>query len=144
MHGCLVAYFNPIGGPSLAVIGGILGTLISTLPSLIWALHWSWKNYKVKTDFRNSAKIFAASAIASIVTYLFISFLSLPYFVILLSGFVVFTVVYLAVAPLIGAVNQTDIDNFKNMFSSLGIIAKILSFPLFFMRKMCEVKNSKK
>ena len=140
----LVAYFNSIGGPSFAIIGGISGTLISTLPSLVMALYWSWKNYGVKTDFRNSAKIFASSAIASLVTYLFISFLRLPYFVILLSGFVVFMFVYLAVAPLIGAVNQTDIDNFKNMFSSLGIIAKIMSFPLFFMQKICEVKNSKR
>ena len=140
----LVAYFNSIGGPSLAVIGGIFGTLASTLPSLVMALYWSWKNYRVKIDFRNSAKIFAASAIASILTYLFISFLSLPYFVILLSGFAVFMVVYLAVAPLIGAINQTDIDNFEKMFSSLGIIAKISSFPLFFMRKMCEVRKSKK
>ena len=135
---------NPIVGPLLAIISGILGTLISTLPSLIWALHWSWKNYKVKTDFRNSAKIFAASAIASLATYLFISFLSLPYFVILLSGFVVFILVYLVIAPLIGAINQTDIDNFKNMFSGLGIIAKVLSFPLFFMQKMCEIRKSKK
>jgi stage V sporulation protein B len=139
----LVAYFNSIGGPSLAVIGGILGTLISSLPSLIWALHWSWKNYKIKIDFRNSAKILASSAIASIVTYLFISFLSLPYFIVLLSGFVVFVFVYLTAAPLIGAVNQTDIDNFKNMFSSLGIIARILNFPLLFMRKICEVKDSR-
>jgi len=139
----LVAYFNSIGGPSLAVIGGILGTLISTLPSLAWALHWSWKNYKVKIDIGNSVKIFAASAIASIMTYLFIGFLHLPYFIILASGFVVFAVVYLAAAPLIGAVNQTDIDNFKNMFSSLGITSKILNFPLLFMRKMCKIKNSK-
>ncbi len=138
----LVAYCNSIGGPTLAVIGGILGTLISTLPALIWGLHWSWKNYKVKIDFGISAKIFSASAIASIVTYLFIGFLHLPYLIILLSGFVVFAFVYLAAAPLIGAVNQTDIDNFKNMFSSLGIIAKILNVPLLFMGKMCKVKKS--
>ncbi len=135
---------NPIVGPLLAVIGGIIGILIATLPNLVWALYWSWKNYGVKTDFRNSVKIFAAAVLASIVTYLFISVLSLPYFVILLSGFVVFTVVYLAVAPLMGAVNQTDIDNFKKMFSSMGLLAKILSFPLFFMQRMIEIKNSKK
>ncbi len=138
----LVAYFNSIGGPSLAVIGGILGTLFSTLPSLIWSLHWSWKNYGVKIDFSNSAKILAASGIASIVTYLFIGVLHLPYLFILISGFVVFAVVYLTAAPLIGAVNQKDIDNFKNMFSSLGIIAKILNIPLLFMKKMCRAKNS--
>jgi stage V sporulation protein B len=135
---------NPIVGPFLAIISGIVGMLIATLPNLVWALYWTWRNYGVKTDFRNSAKIFAASAIASIVTYLLISFLSLPYFVILLVGFVVFMVIYLATAPLIGAIDQTDIDNFRNMFSNLGIITKILSIPLFFMRKICEVKNSKK
>lgn len=135
---------NPIVGPLFAVISGILGILISTLPNLVWALYWSWKNYRVKIDFRNSAKIFAAATSASLVTYLFISVLSLPYFVILLSGFAVFAVVYLAVAPLIGAINQTDINNFKKMFSSMGIIAKILGFPLLLMQKMCEVKNSKK
>ena len=117
--------------------------LFQLFPHLIWGLHWSWKNYGVKIDFGNSAKIFAASAIASIVTYLLIGFLNFTLFFILLIGFVVFMVVYLAVAPLIGAVNQTDIDNFKNMFSSLGIIAKILDLPLLFMRKMCKVKNSK-
>jgi O-antigen/teichoic acid export membrane protein len=140
----LVSYFYSIGGPSFAVIGGIVGTLIATTPNVAWGLYWSWKKYRVKADFRVSAKIFAASAIASLVTYLFINIFSLAYWITLVTGFVVFSVVYLAGAPLLGAVNQADIDNFKTMFSSLGAISKILDVPLLFMRKMCKVNNAKK
>jgi len=80
----LVSYFYSIGGPSFAVIGGIVGTLIATTPNVAWGLYWSWKKYRVKADFRISAKIFASSAIASVVTYLFINFLSFPGYLITL------------------------------------------------------------
>jgi hypothetical protein len=62
----------------------------------------------------------------------------------LVMGFAVFMVVYLASAPLIGAVNQADIDNFKAMFSGSGVVSKILNFPLLFMSKMCRKNNAKK
>ena len=55
----------------------------------------------------------------------------------LVLGFVVFVLVYLASAPLLGAINQADIENFRAMFSGLGIISKILSVPLLFMSKLC-------
>jgi hypothetical protein len=139
-----VAYFYSVGGPLYAVIGGIVGTLIATMPNVAWGLYWSWKNYKVKADFRISAKIFVSSALASVLTYLFISFFSLPYWITLVMGFVIFMVVYLVSAPLIGVVNQADIDNFKAMFSGLGLVSKILNFPLLFMRKMCRKSNAKK
>ncbi len=140
----LVSYFYSIGGPSFAVIGGILGTLIASTPNVVWGLYWSWKHYRVKAGFRISAKIFASSAIASVVTYLFINLFSLAYWITLVTGFVVFLVVYLASAPLLGAVNRADIDNFKAMFSGLGVVSKILDIPLLFMRKMCKENNAKK
>ncbi len=140
----LVVYLAFIGGPSFAIIGGLIGILICVIPAAAWGLYWCWKNYRVKADFGNSARIFAAAAIASLVTYLFISFLVLPgYLLMLLCGFMVFLVVYLASAPLLGAVNQYDIDNFKAMFSGLGVISKVLTIPLMFMRKMCKANPAK-
>jgi O-antigen/teichoic acid export membrane protein len=137
----LVAYFYSIGGQSYAIIGGLLGILIATIPNVAWGLYWSWKNYKVKADFGVSAKIFAASAAASLMTFLFISFFRLPNWVTLVVGFVVFTVVFLASAPLIGAINQAEIDSLKAMFSGLGTVSRILNFPLLFMRKICRKKR---
>ena len=140
----LVSYLNSIGGATYAVIGGIMGVLISTLPACLWGLYWCWRNYKVKVDLRISAKIFLASAIASGLTYILIAFLRLPYLFTLVLGFASFSVVYLIAAPLVGAINETDIDNFKTMFSSSWLVTAVLNIPLGFMGKICKFTNSKK
>jgi|WetSurMetagenome_2_1015567.scaffolds.fasta_scaffold10431_4 stage V sporulation protein B len=140
----LVVFFYSLGGAnaqaaaSYAVIGGLIGIFIASIPGMAWGLYWLWKNYRVKADFLVSAKIFAASAIASLITYLLISFMVLPWVATLVIGFCVFALVYLTSAPLLGAVNEMDINNFKAMFSSLGIIAKLLDLPLGFMKRMCR------
>ena len=143
----IVVFMYDVGGPTYAVIGGLLGSLIATVPNVAWGLHWCWRKYKVKVDFGNSARIFASSGLASVVTYMFISLLHLPYIIMLVSGFIVFLMVYLISAPLLGAVNQGDIDNFKKMFAGLGIVSTLLAAPLVFMRKMCKMcktNNDKK
>jgi O-antigen/teichoic acid export membrane protein len=140
----LIVYLTAIGGESFAIIGGILGILISCIPGPLWGLYWSWKKYKVKADFKSSGKIFAASLIASVAAFVVISFLSLPNFVLLVLGFVAFLLVYLISAPLIGAVNRTDIDNIKSMFSGMGIVSKVIDFPLVVMRKLCREEGYKK
>jgi O-antigen/teichoic acid export membrane protein len=134
----LIIYLKAIGGEAFAVVGGIIGILLSCLPGPIWGLYWSWKKYGVKANFRSSGKIFIAAIIASIVTFVFTTLVSLPYFILLGLGFVLYVVVYLITAPLIGAVNQADIDNFRTMFSGLGIVSRILNLPLLLMRKLCR------
>jgi stage V sporulation protein B len=139
-----VALFYSLGGnngetaAAFAVIGGIIGSLVASLPGMLWAIIWSWKNYRVRADFGVSGKILFSSIVASLVTYLVIGFLSLPYFMILIVGLVVFLIVYLSTLPLSGAVNRTDIDNFRSIFSGLGIVSKLLNLPLLLMRKLCK------
>ena len=145
----MVALFFSFGGSdglasaSYAVVGGLIGALIASMPGMIWGLVWIWKNYKVKADFVVSAKIFAASLVASAAAYALVSFLNLPYWIMLVSGFIVFVLVYLAMAPLIGAFNRVDIDNFSTMFSGLGIVSRVLNLPLQFMRKLCRADSGK-
>ncbi|MCW4000984.1 MAG: oligosaccharide flippase family protein [Candidatus Bathyarchaeota archaeon] len=140
----LVAFFYSFGGSDpqasafYAVIGGLLGSIIANVPAMVWGLVWSWKNYNVKADFGVSAKIFFSSLLASLAAYAVISFLVLPWWMILVAGFVVFLFVYLAAAPLLGAINRYDIDNFQSMFGGLGAVSKILYLPLLFMRKLCR------
>jgi len=101
-------------------------------------LVWSWKNYHVKADFGNSLKIVAASMLSGAASYVLISFLGLPWWVILVAGAVVFVFVYLTVTPLLGAVNRMDILNFQTMFSGLGVVSKVLNLPLGYMRRLCR------
>ncbi len=133
----LVAYFNSIGGPSYAVIGGIIGSTLSNVPNIAWGLYWSWKNFKIKANFNISARILGSSLLATAVSIVLINFLILPYFITLIIGFLVFSIVYVITAPLIGAVNYADIENLAAMTSSLPLVSKVLGLPFSLMKKIC-------
>lgn len=137
----IVALFYSVGGAAYAVIGGLIGYLISLVPNNAWGLYWIWKNYKIKADFHVSAKILGSSILATAVTYLLLTFLSLPYFVMLIVGFLVFSFVYVVTAPLIGAINYTDIESLKAMTANLPLVSKVLGLPLLFMQKICKFSH---
>ena len=116
--------------PTFGIVGLILGPIISAIPSTFIGLYFSWKRYEVKADFISSGKIFIASLLASGAAYIFISFFHLAFWALFLGGTVLFVCVYLISAPLIGAINRTDVKNIREMFSGLGVISKILEVPL--------------
>ena len=99
---------------------------------MVWGLYWIWRKFKVKADFRGSMKIFASSTLSAVATYLalngFASVLTDWYA--LIVGVIVFVAVYLISAPLLGAINQADVDNFRAMFSNIGVVSKLLEIPL--------------
>jgi O-antigen/teichoic acid export membrane protein len=145
----VITYFGTFGGANsemLAVSAGIFAIMVSTIPGLIWGLIWAWKNYHVKADFKNSGKIFISSLTASIAAYAFSIFVTASYPILLFAGALLFLFVYLIITPLIGAVNQSDLDNLLFMSSGLGVIHRILKIPLRFMQKLCKKpsKNSDK
>jgi O-antigen/teichoic acid export membrane protein len=120
------------------VIVGMLSVTISSIPGTAWGLIWAWKKYRVKADFKNSGKIFIASSIAAIAAYTFSTVLTAPYALLLFVGAIIFILIYLICAPLLGAVNRADIDNLKMMTSGLGPFSKIIAIPLLLMKKICK------
>jgi len=127
--------------PPFGIIGLISQSLFVGVPTMIGGLYWTWKRYGVKADMHNSGRILLASTIASALTYLFLSFFVADTWIMLLSGFLLFLAVYLISAPLIGAINQADISNFRVMFSGLGPISKILKAILAILEKPLRVKD---
>ena len=79
---------------------------------------------------KSSIKILTALAIASIPTYLTATQLTLPNWLTLILGATIYLITYMITAPLIGAINQQDIQNLKEMLTSLGPLAPILTTPL--------------
>jgi O-antigen/teichoic acid export membrane protein len=116
--------------PALGIAGVILGPLIAQIPSLVWGLHWIWEHYKAKADYNSSAKIAVASTLAAIITYLFLAFINTVEWLRLAMGGTVFMTAYILVAPIIGAVTPTDINNLRIMLSGLGIVSKLVNIPL--------------
>ena len=116
--------------PLYGIVGVLLGPMISAIPSTFIGLYISWKRYDCKADFISSGKIFVASLLASSAAFIFITFFHLAFWALFLGGTVLFVCVYLISAPLIGAINRTDVKNIREMFSGLGVISKILEVPL--------------
>jgi hypothetical protein len=59
-----------------------------------------------------------------------------------MTGEALFLATYLTAAPLIGTINQTDINNLRAMFSGLGVTLKLLEIPLILMEKLLKVWRS--
>ncbi|MCW4019190.1 MAG: oligosaccharide flippase family protein [Candidatus Bathyarchaeota archaeon] len=135
--------FPSMMSPLAGALLGIVGILLSNVPGMIWGLSWIWKRYRAKADFGSSAKIFAASTLASVVTFLFLEVFSFSPIIGLVTGFFLFLVIYLGTAPLIGAVNQADVDNLRTMFSGLGTVSKILEIPLRFVEIPLAARSRK-
>jgi stage V sporulation protein B len=116
--------------PTLGITGAILGSIFAGLPSLFLGLRWTWKRYEVKADFKSSTKTFIASTIAAITTYSFLTFINAANWITLITGGIIFLATYVLAAPIIGAINQSDINNLRAMLSGLGIISKLMNIPL--------------
>ena len=125
--------------PKFGIPGLIIADIVDYLPSLIIMIYLTEKRYGTKIDFRNSGKIFLASIVAAVPTYFYLNIFVAPAWILLISGIVMFIAIYLATAPLLGVVNETDLNNLKTMFSGLGIVSKILNIPLFLMRKILRL-----
>jgi O-antigen/teichoic acid export membrane protein len=128
--------------PIFGMVGLIIASVAAGVPSMLWVLYWIWKHYKAKADFQSSAKILAASAIAAAVAYLPTVYLSTANWIKLIIGLVIFLTLYIFGAPLIGAVNLTDINNLRTMFSSMGAISKIINIPLQAAEKVAQTKSA--
>jgi stage V sporulation protein B len=129
--------------PTIGIIGMIVGLNVAALPSTFVGLHHIWKRYGLRADFGASAKILFASALSTVTVYLFLIFVTAAYSVLLVAGFILFLVVYLISAPLVGAISQSDVYNLRTMFSSMGVASRILEIPLKIIEKLLKIHNSK-
>ncbi|MEM2129207.1 MAG: oligosaccharide flippase family protein [Candidatus Bathyarchaeia archaeon] len=128
--------------PAFGIFGVIAVTVSSGLPSMIVSLYWIRKNYGANVDLHNSAKIFFASSIAGVATYLFLNTLIVANWIQLTLGIVFFVAIYLISAPLVGAITHADVTNLRNMFSGLPIVSEISEILLSIIQRILDVHNS--
>jgi len=126
--------------PPFGILGIIIGSLVSGIPPTIWGLYWVWKHHQAKAELRSSAKIFTASALAATASFLTTTLLHTAAWIQLALGLSVFLVIYVLGAPMIGAIYQSDIDALRHMFSSLGIVSKIINIPLKAAEKAAQIR----
>jgi O-antigen/teichoic acid export membrane protein len=116
--------------PMFGILGLLATYLVAGIPSTVIALWWVRKHFGVSIDWLSSVKILLASGIASIVTYLAINQLNLAHWINLVIGGIIFFIVYLVMAPILGAVNKKDVQYLKETSKSFGTFAPIFNLPL--------------
>ena len=128
--------------PSSGIFGVIVvGYLIPPGVSFLVGIHWTWRHYGTKPDFKNSAKILSSAIIAATVTYLFLNAIIAAAWIMLITGFLLFVIIYLIAIPLTGAMNKADINNLRLMFSEIGPLSKILQVPFALIEKLLAIKE---
>ena len=70
------------------------------------------------------------TVIAATPTYLITTQLTQPDWLTLILGAAIYLLTYVIIAPLIGAIDQTDTRNLKEMTKTLGPLTPILAAPL--------------
>jgi O-antigen/teichoic acid export membrane protein len=129
--------------PTFGVPGSILVSIIAGTPSTLAGLYWTWKRYGVKADLQGSARISMASALAAAGAYLFLNVFAGAEWIRLLSGTAIFLVLYLVIAPLVGAINQADTHNLRTMFSGFGLLSQLLGIPLLFVEQILRARDKR-
>jgi len=125
--------------PRFEIIGLIVTTLVAGIPSLAVGLWWVKRHFGVHIDWTSSAKIFIASATAAAITYITISQLGLQDWIKLVLGGTIFLAIYLIVAPLMRAVDKSDINNLREILSDLGPLSRLFDLPLNIIEKLLTI-----
>jgi O-antigen/teichoic acid export membrane protein len=123
------------------VLGLIVTSLATSIPSTVISLYWIKKHYGLTVDWRSSARILLSSAITGFLTYVLISELSFSSLIRLIIGVVFFTFIFLAMSLVTKTIDKSDIENLRGMVSGLGIIGKIFNRVLGIIEKLLKTRR---
>jgi O-antigen/teichoic acid export membrane protein len=133
----LIMQFGVLGLILTMLTTGVLGVFIS--------LAWTKKRYGVTIDWKSSAKILFSSLIAATITYAVINQLSFSNWIRLIIGVVIFVPTLIAATLLTKTINETDINNLREMISALGPLRSLLNRLLTLIEKiMIVIKHKQK
>jgi len=141
-----LSIFVPLA-PALTWLYGIPGViaagLASSLLSLIYQISMARKKLGVDFSPGESLKIYLASAISAVPTFLFLQLSPFQNLANLVIGGSLFLFSYLTLAPIIGAVRTIDVENLKAIFSRFRTAWPILKPVLTYEAKLLNTLTSK-
>lgn len=120
----------------IGIIGLIITTIVSPLPSLCWSLLWVKKHYGVTVDWSSSARILLSSAVAAVITYGVDSQIPFSNLVRLVIGVTIFLFSFIVAISLTRSLDKTDITNLKEMTNALGPLSRLFNFILDLIAKI--------
>jgi O-antigen/teichoic acid export membrane protein len=125
----------------MGVVGIIVTTLVSGLPSLFIALRWIKKHYSIDIDWVFSAKILFSSSLAAVVTFMIQAQSWFSSWINLLFGAVVFSIIFFPSMVLTRTISKGDIENLREMTTTLEPINRLINPALNLIEKILVFVN---
>ncbi len=126
--------------PRFGIMGLLATTIIAPKPGLLYGLLWVNRNLGFTIDWKSSAKIYLSTGVAFAASLLYLRAVNLGAWVELLSGGVLFLLIYSLIVTLTGAVKVEDVVNVRSITRAFGPLASVfnlfLSLVEVFMRAL--------
>jgi O-antigen/teichoic acid export membrane protein len=119
-------------GPALASLWGPYGILIaylssSALVAIVYGLRQAWLRFGAWPDLAASGRILLAAVVAALPSIaLLLLHATRPGAVNFFTGGALYLLIYLTLAPVLGAVGKQDIDNLKTILCRTRILATVV------------------
>ena len=121
------------------VVGLIIATLTSGIPTLFLALYWLKKRYDLTVDWFSSAKILIASSVTAAITNFAVSQMAFSSWIKLLVGVVIFVLVFIPAILFSRAITRPDLHNLGGMAGGLGSLGRIVAKILNLIEKLMSM-----
>ena len=121
------------------VEGMIIASLIAYLAALLYRLAVAINDLKVSIDYKASSLIILAALMAALPT-LAIHTLRLGNLLALVIGALLYFTFYITLLPLLGALDENDVENLEQIVSKLGLLWPISRPILNYIRKLAKFR----
>jgi len=136
--------FSPILVLNWNVVGLIAGIIVSRIVRTIFGQLVLERGYKASSDWRFIGYTLLCSSVSAGLSYGFLWLLpGFTAIIRLLAGAAIFITAYLVLAPLLGAIEESDIDRLNSMLRGLRIIYPIAHLILAFEKKLIRKANGR-
>ena len=124
------------------VLGLLVSLMVSRLSGNVFGIYVLHKRYGLYADFLHPLRTLLCSSVSAGISYGVIKFLptSIPILSLLL-GSATFLIVYLVLAPVSGAITETDVKNLESMFRGLAFVSFFAVLLLEVEKKILELTN---
>jgi O-antigen/teichoic acid export membrane protein len=108
-----------------SVVGLIASILVSSILKVSYGLFVAKRRLGISIDLNNSIRILIASGVAALSILPFSLNQSIPNYVSLLMGGILYLVVYMTMLPIVKALQRTDITILRNLFQNQGVLKPV-------------------
>jgi O-antigen/teichoic acid export membrane protein len=124
----------------LKVDGMIIASLIAYLAALLYTAIAAMNQLRVSIDYKSSFLIILASLSASLPTLALLT-LKLGNLLSLTMGALLYFATYITLLPLLGALDENDVENLKQIVSKLGLLHPISTPILNYIEKLAKFRR---